>query len=124
MKRLDVGEVKLFASVLGFTESEAKDITDLFYNLKMENPKSYWRVSTSLNNVNEYIREWENHWHRETNFEECFKYEKDNEFTEYDYEVAVEIFKDIEKFREWVMGDKETQFVYRLPNNNMVVVVC
>ena len=77
-----------------------------------------------LNDVDEYIREWENHWHRENNFTECFEYEKDNEFTEYDYEVAVEIFKDIEKFREWVMGDKETQFVYQLPNNNMVVVVC
>ena len=69
------------------------------------------------------IREWENHWHRENNFTECFEYEKENEFDEYEYETAKQIFANEEAFRQYAM-EKETQFVYQLPNNNMVVVVC
>ena len=124
MKRLNAEEVKQFADALIFTESQAKDIADLFYNLKVENPVNHWRVLLPLNDVDEYIREWENHWHRERNFKECFEWEKDNEYFEYDVDVATEIFEDIEVFREYAMGDKETQFVYQLPNNDMVVVVC
>lgn len=77
-----------------------------------------------LNDVDEYIREWEDHWHRESNFTECYKYEKECEFCEYEYKTAVQIFASEEAFREYAMGDKETQFVYQLPNNDMVVVVC
>ena len=124
MKKLNTEEIKQFANALSFTESEAKDITDLFYKLKMENPTNHWRVLMPLNDVDEYIREWDNHWHRENNLKECFEYEKENEYFEYDIEVAMNIFEDIEVFKDYVMGDKETQFVYQLPNNDMVVVVC
>ena len=124
MKKLNVEEIKRFARVLNFTESEAKDITDLFYNLKMENPVNHWRVLMSLNDVDEYIREWEGHWHRENNFRECFAYEEKCEFSEYEYETAKQIFISEEAFKEYAMGDKETQFVYQLPNNEMVIVVC
>ena len=123
MKKLNTEEIKQFADALLFTESEAKDITDLFYNLKTENSINHWRVLLPLNDVDEYIREWENHWHRENNFTECFEYEKENEFDEYEYETAKQIFANEEAFRQYAMG-KETQFVYQLPNNNMVVVVC
>lgn len=124
MKRLNTEEIRQFAGALGFTESEAKDITDLFYNFKMENPVNHWRVLMPLNDVDEYIREWENHWHRESNFKSCFEYERDCEFYEYDREVAEQIFVSEEAFMEYAMGNKETQFVYQLPNNDMVVVVC
>lgn len=124
MKKLNAEEVKQFADALCFTESEAKDITDLFYNLKIENPVNNWRVMMPLNDVDEYIREWENHWHRENNFTECFKYEKECEIYEYDPDVAEQIFVSEEAFKEYTMGNKKTQFVYQLPNNNMVVVVC
>ena len=124
MKKLNAEEIKKFAKYLSFTESEAKDIADLFYNLKMENPNNRRRVLMHLDNVNEYIKEWENHWHRETNFTECFRYEKECEFCEYEYEIAKQIFASEEAFKQYAMGDKETQFVYQLPNNDMVVVVC
>jgi hypothetical protein len=124
MKKLNAEEIRQFADALIFTESEAKDITDLFYNLKMENPVNHWRVMMPLNDVDEYIREWENHWHRESNFTECFKYEKEAEYYEYDNEVAEQIFVSEGAFMEYAMGDKETQFIYQLPNNDMVVVVC
>lgn len=124
MKRLNTEEIKQFANALMFTESEARDITDLFYNLKMENPVNHWRIMLPLNDVDEYIREWENHWHRESNFTECYKYEKENEFCEYEYETAKQIFSSEEAFKEYAMGDKEMQFVYQLPNNDMVIVVC
>ena len=51
MKKLNTEEIEHFAFVLGFTESEAKEITDLFYNLKMENS---WKVDMPLNGVDEY----------------------------------------------------------------------
>ena len=121
MKKLNKEEIIQFANILSFTESEAEDITDLFYNLKKENQVNNWRVIFQLNNVDEYIKEWENHWHRENNLKECFEYEKDNNF--YDYGNASVIFSSIESFKEYAM-DNEIQFVYQLPNNDMVVVVC
>ena len=124
MRKLNMEEVSQFAVALCFTESEAKDITDLFYNIKMENPINHWRTMLPLNDVDEYIREWENHWHRETNLTECFEYEKDNGYFEYDIEIAEKIFVNEETFKEYAMGDKATQFVYQLSNNDMVVVVC
>lgn len=121
MKKLDKEEIIQFADALLFTESEAKDITDLFYKIKMEHPINHWRVFLPLNDVSDYIREWENHWHRENNLKECFEYERDNNF--YDYANAEEVFSSKESFKKFVM-DEKTQFVYQLPNNEMVVVVC
>lgn len=123
MKKLNNMEIKQFADALFFSQSEAQDITDLFYNLKKDNPINHWRVMLPLDNVDEYIREWENHWHREANIEECFKYEKDAYFYAYDPEFAQRIFENIESFNEYSMKGK-TQFVYQLPNNKMVAVVC
>ena len=123
MKKLTTEEIKQFADALGFSQSEAKDITDLFYKLKTANPINHWRVMLPLDNVDEYIREWENHWHREANIEECFKCEKDEYFYEYDPELVQEIFENIESFKEYSM-EGDTQFVYQLPNNKMVAVVC
>lgn len=119
MKKLNKEEIMQFADALLFTESEAKDITDLFYKIKMEHPINHWRVLLPLNDVDDYIREWENHWHRENNLKECFEYEKNNNF----YDYTEEILSSIESFKKCVM-DQESQFVYKLPNNEMVVVVC
>ena len=123
MKKLNNVEIQQFADALFFSQSEAQDITDLFYNLKKDNPINHWRVMLPLNNVDEYIREWENHWHRETNIEECFKCEKDGEYYSYDPELAKEIFSSVEAFKKYAMEGK-TQFVYQLPDSDMVVVVC
>lgn len=123
MKKLNTEEIKQFADALCFTESEAKEITDLFYKLKVENPINNWRVSNSLGSVGEYIDEWEGHWHRETNIKECFECEKDGYYYSYDPELAKEIFSSIEAFKKYAMEGK-TQFVYQLPDSDMVVVVC
>ena len=123
MEKLNTQEIQDFANCLGFTFSEARDITDLFYKLKKENPINHWRVMLPLNNFDEYVREWENHWHRETDIEECFKSEKEGEYYSYDPELAKEIFTNVEAFKKYAMEGK-TQFVYQLPNNKMVAVVC
>lgn len=123
MKKLNTEEIKQFAHALCFTESEAKNVTDLFYNLKAENPKANWRVSNALDSVDEYIDEYEGHWHRETNIEECFELEKDGYYYAYDPELAKEIFTSIEAFKKYAMEGK-TQFVYQLPDSDMVIVVC
>ncbi len=123
MKKLNTDEIKQFANALSFTESEAKDITDLFYNLKMQDPIINWRILSPLDNVDEYIKEWENHWHREINIEECFKYERDEQYYSYNPLVAKEIFTSIEAFKKHAMHEN-MQYVYQLPHNDMVVVVC
>ena len=123
MKKLTTNEIKQFAEALSFSQSEAKDITNLFYNLKIQYPLGHLNIILPLNNVDEYIKEWENHWHRELSIEECFECEKDGYYYSYDPKLAQKIFKNIESFKEYAMkGD--TQFVYQLPNNKMVAVVC
>lgn len=51
MKKLNKEEIIQFADALLFTESGAKDITDLFYKIKMKNPINHWRVLFPLDNV-------------------------------------------------------------------------
>lgn len=119
MKKLNTEEIKQFANALSFTESEAKDITDLFYKLKIENPINHWKVLMPLNDVDEYIREWENHWHREMNWQEFYNYEK--ECNLYDYDKAEEIFETIETFKDYV---KTFDFAYELKCSDMIIVVC
>lgn len=120
MKKLNTEEIKQFADALCFTESEAKEITDLFYNLKMENPINNWKVGMPLNDVDEYIREWENHWHREANWKEYYKYEKENESYYYgDTDGEIEkIFKSEESFRNCVSNRS-----YEL-STGLIVIVC
>ncbi len=123
MKKLNTDEIKHFADMLSFTESEAKDITNIFYQLKIEKPTNNWRIKSSLNSVDEYILEFENYWCRDRSFTEYYKYAKENEFNEYGYETAKQIFASEEAFRKYSM-EKETQFVYQMPNNKMVIIVC
>ena len=117
MKKLNTEEIEHFAFVLGFTESEAKEITDLFYNLKIENS---WKVGMPLNDVDEYIREWENHWHREANWKEYYNYEKENCLYYYadTDEEAEAIFESMEKFKECV-----SNMAYEL-SSGLIAVVC
>lgn len=123
MKKLNTEEIKQFADALCFTESEAKGVTDLFYNLKIQYPLGHLKITLPLNSVDEYIDEWEGHWHREINIKECFESEKDGYYYAYDPELAKEIFSSVEAFKKYAMEGK-TQFVYQLPNSDMVVVVC
>lgn len=117
MKKLSPEEIKIFAGCLCFTENEAKEITDLFYNLKAENS---WKIDMPLNDIDEYIREWENHWHREANWQEYYNYEKENCL--YCYadtdEEAEAIFESLETFKERVLN-----LTYEL-SSGLIVVVC
>ena len=118
MKKLCTREVKLFAECLGFTEAEAKEVTDLFYKIKSAKPDC-WQVGQELNTVDEYIDEWEGHWHRETNWKEYYEYEKEECMYCYgntDAEAEA-IFKNIESFKACV-----SSFSYELSNGLIIVV--
>jgi hypothetical protein len=120
MKKLNTEEIKQFADALCMTEQEAKEVTDLFYKLKMENPINNWKVSMPLNDVDEYIREWENHWHRELNWNEYYDYEKENYmycYADTDAE-AEKIFESIETFKNCVSSHS-----YEL-SDGLIVIVC
>lgn len=103
MKKLNTEEIKVFAGCLCFTEEEAKEVTDLFYKLKSEKPDC-WQVGRDLNTVDEYITEWEDHWHREESWQEYYEYEKEHYMYIYadTDEEAEELFKDIENFKNKV----------------------
>ena len=120
MKRLNEEEVKQFAEALIFRDKDAKEITDLFYKIKEENPDHNWKVSLPLEDVDDYIREWENHWHRECSWEEYYNYEKDN--CKYCYadtdEEADKIFETLESFRECVSSHS-----YEL-RSGIIIIVC
>lgn len=120
MKRLNEEEVKQFAEALMLKDEDAKEITDLFYVVRWGNPLNCTTVSMPLKDVDDYIREWENHWHRESNWEEYYKYEKDN--CKYCYadtdEEADKIFETLESFRECVSSHS-----YEL-RSGMIIIVC
>lgn len=118
MKKLTTEEIKVFADSLCFTEAEAKEVTDLFFKIKSVEPDS-WKIVYALSDVDEYIWEWENHWHREANWNEYYGYEKENCFYCYgDTEAeAKEIFKGIESFKAYV-----SSFSYELSNGLIIVV--
>ena len=78
MKRLNEEEVKQFAEALMFKYEDAKEITDLFYIVKWAKPQANYMIGRQLDSVDDYITEWEDHWHRESSWEEYYKYEENN----------------------------------------------
>ena len=114
MKILNDKEILEFADTLDFTEEQARDITDLFMELSHS-----WQVNNPLNCVEDYIREWEDHWHREENAKTFYEYEKEECFYDYDDES---IFESVETFMSFACVER--QFAFQLKCCDMVIVVC
>lgn len=114
MKILNDKEILEFADTLAFTQEQAKEITDLFVELSYS-----WQVQSELNCVEDYIKEWENHWHRETNAKEFYEYEKGNCLFDY---ADQSVFESVETFMSFACV--EQQFAFQLKCCDMVIVVC
>lgn len=121
MKRLNTEEIKQVADALIMTEEMAKEVTDIFAYIyeKEQGGKYGWKIGMPLESADDYIREWENHWHRENNWQEFYEYEKG--CCLYDYNEAEKIFKTAETFKEYA---RMCDYVYELKCNNMIIVVC
>lgn len=121
MKKLNVEEIKLMASDLCMTEQMAQEVANVFVDIftNKQNGKSGWKIHSLLESVNDYIREWEDHWHRETNWQEYYLYEKENCY--YDYDGAEEIFKTLDSFKKY---NQMFDFAYELKCNGMIIIVC
>lgn len=120
MKRLNTEEIKQVADALLMTEQEAKEVTDIFAEIyrKEQSGKRGWKIGMPLDSADDYIREWENHWHREMSWQEYYNYEK--ECCYYDYDEAKTIFETVETFKKYVqMHD----FAYELKCSNMIIIV-
>ena len=117
MKKLTAEEIKEFAEYLCFTDADAKEITDLFYRLKSDGS---WQIGTPLDTVEDYVWEWEGHWHRETNWQEYYEYEKEQYLYCYadTEEEAEEIFGSTETFKS-----KVAKHSYEL-TSGLIVIVC
>lgn len=117
MKILNRGEILQMALCLAMSEQEAQEVADIFVNIYTdERDDQRWKVESPLANVDDYIKEWENHWHRESNFEEYYKYEKENCY--YDYSEPEECFSSLESFKK-----RTTDYHYEL-SNGLIIVVC
>ena len=120
MKKLNSKEIKQVANVLCMTGQQAQEVADTFVKIFTEEQKNKigWKIGLQLESADDYIREWENHWHREMSWKEYYSYEKENCY--YDYDEAEEIFKTIETFKEYV---KMYNFAYEL-SDGMIIIVC
>lgn len=121
MKRLNTEEIKQVANALLMTEEEAKEVVNIFTDIyeKEQSGKRGWRIGMPLESADDYIREWENKWHRETNWQEFYDYEK--ECCYYDYDEPETIFETVETFEEYV---KMNDFAYELKCSDVIIIVC
>lgn len=119
MKKLSVEEIKKVANELVMSELEAKEVTELFADIleKEQGGKKGWKIHLQLNCVDEYVREWEDHWHREKSWDEFYAYEKENYFDDYAYGV----FDTVDTFKEYV---KLFGYAYELERSGMIAAVC
>jgi hypothetical protein len=75
MIKLNVNEIKVFAESLEKEYELAKDTVDTMYEQKEKG--NYRLEATTLNSVEDYIREYENNWYTYTDFSKCVESEKD-----------------------------------------------
>ena len=75
MRRLTQEEVKTFADYLCFTEQEAYEITELFFNEKERG--NYRMKYTELETLDDYIHEWECDWYRYSSWEQLVESENE-----------------------------------------------
>ena len=122
MKRLNTEEITQMANALLMTEEMVREVADIFADIyeHEQQGRHGWKIGMPLESADDYIREWENHWHRETNWEEFYIYEQDNYFDDYG-DNAEEIFETLETFKNYV---QECDFAYELKCNGMIIVVC
>lgn len=122
MKVLTKAEVKEMSDELCMTIKEAQETADIFVKIYTEEQgnKVGWKIQLPLLNVDDYIEEWENHWHREVNWQEYYECEKEENLYCYGDtdEEAEEIFKDLETFKSAVKNSS-----YEL-SNGLIIVVC
>lgn len=118
MKRLNKEEIKQMADALLMTEKDAQEVADIFAEIheKEQGGKYGWKIGMPLDSADDYIREWENHWHRESNWQEYYDYERNNFFC--DYEMAEKVFKSVESFKNYVANSS-----YEL-SSGLIIIVC
>lgn len=122
MKRLNTEEVKQMADALLMTEQEAQEVAEIFADIyeKEQGGKYGWKVEMPLESADDYIREWENHWHREMSWQDYYDYEKDNCYDCYASDDAEKIFKTVETFKNHI---QMYNIAYELKHSNMIIIV-
>lgn len=122
MKRLNTEEIKQMADALCMTEQEAKEVAEIFADIyeKEQGGKYGWKIEMPLESADDYIREWENHWHREMSWQEYYDYEKNNCYDCYTYDDAEKIFKTVETFKNHI---QMYNIAYELKHNTMIIIV-
>ena len=113
MRRLNLEEIETLADALGMTLDEAWFVEDTFARIyeTEQGCKFGWKVKEPLNNVDDYIREWENHWHREYSWKDHYGYELD---------CGCEVPDTVEEFISQVEGITS----YKMPHGDLIIVVC
>jgi hypothetical protein len=117
MKRLNPAEINVMADYLCMSVEEATEVAEIFANIleTEQGGQPGGKIYTPLNNVEDYIREWEDHWHREDNWTEFYGYEMDNCI-----EAYPDVLDSIDRFKNYVIG---MGIAYEL-SNGLIIVVC
>ena len=80
-------DVNWIAAALDMTYHQASEVVRIFDDLKRrydEGDLAYCFVNSPLETTNDYITEWEDHWHREESVEAFWEDEKDNYRSDYE----------------------------------------
>jgi hypothetical protein len=122
MKRLNAEEIKQMADALIMEEEEAREVAEIFADIyeNEQNGRVGWKIGMPLDSADDYIREWENHWHREINWQEFYTYEKENCYDCYDYDDAEAIFKTVDSFKNHI---QTYDIAYELKCSSLIIIV-
>lgn len=94
MKRIDIDEI---AGSLAMTHHQASEVVRIFDELKArydEGDLPYCYIRTSLETTEDYITEWEDHWHREASVEDFWFDEKMNYASDYEDSSVLDTLED------------------------------
>lgn len=111
-------DVKWIASALDMTLHQASEVVRIFDELKRlydEGELAYCFIRSNLETTNDYITEWEDHWHREESVEAFWEDEKYNYRSDYE---DLSVLETLESFLEYWKNN-----FYEVRGEKMIFVV-
>lgn len=106
------------AAALDMTLHQASEVVRIFDELKRqydEGDLAYCFIRSNLETTNDYITEWEDHWHREESVEAFWEDEKDNYRSDYE---DLSVLETLESFLEYWKNN-----FYEVRGEKMIFVV-
>ena len=111
-------DIKKIAGHLLMTETQAKALVNIFDNLSkqiQEGNISGCYIQNKFETTDDYIREWEDHWHREASIEDFWFDEKTNYSDDYE---DPSVLDSLDVFLEYWKNN-----YFEIPNEKTIFIV-